>query len=105
MTKSPELIHAIDVAPLEGDWIRVEFSDGAVMDIGVGDLLSRGGVFAPIRESRELFEQVRVNPESRAVEWPEEIDLDSEVLYGRYESVSGTRYERRIVKKPSLSAA
>jgi Protein of unknown function (DUF2442) len=41
------------------------------------------GVFAPIRESRELFEQVRVNPETRTVEWPGEVDLDPDVLYGR----------------------
>jgi hypothetical protein len=102
---SSEFIHAVDVVPLEGDWIRVEFSDGAVMEIGVSDLLSRGGVFGPIRESRELFEQVRVNPESRVVEWPEEIDLDSDVLYGRYESVRGTSYERRLIKPPSPSTA
>lgn len=100
-----QLILAVSAVPLAGDWIRVEFSDGAVMEIGVADLLSRGGVFAPVRESRELFEQVRVNPESRAVEWPEEIDLDPEVLYGRYESISGTRYERRIIKHPAASAA
>jgi hypothetical protein len=105
MTGPSELIHAVEVVPLEGQWIRVEFSDGAVMEIGVADLLSRGGVFAPIRESRELFEQVRVNPESRVVEWPEEVDVDSEVLYGRYESVRGTRYERRIIKQPAASAA
>lgn len=98
------MIHAVDVAPLEGHWIRVEFSDDALMEIDVADLL-RHGVFAAIGESRELFEQVRVNPDSRVVEWPEEIDVDSEVLYGRHESVSGTRFERRIVRGPSHSAA
>jgi len=100
-----DLIHAVSVVPLEGHWIRVEFSDHAVMEIGVADLLSRGGVFTPIRENRELFEQVRVNPDSRAVEWPGEVDLDSEVLYGRHQSVNGTRYERRVIRKPSLSVA
>lgn len=105
MSKEDELIFAVSAAPLEGDWIRVEFSDGAIMDIGVADLLSRGGVFGQIRDSRDLFEQVRVNPDSRAVEWPEEIDVDSEVLYGIEESVFGTCFERRLVRGPSHSAA
>jgi uncharacterized protein DUF2442 len=105
MSRSAEMIFAVDVSALEGYWIRVKFSDGAVMDIDVEDLLSRGGVFEPIRESRNLFEEVRVNPESRAVEWPEEIDLDSEVLYGLQESAFGTHFERRIVRGPSHSAA
>lgn len=104
MNKEVE-IYAVDVAPLEGHWIRVEFSDGAIMDIGVAGLLSRGGDFERIREDRELFEQVRVNPESRAVEWPKEIDLDSEVLYGLQESVFGSVYERRLVRSPTHSAA
>jgi Protein of unknown function (DUF2442) len=98
-------IFAVSAAPLEGHWIRVEFSNGAVMDIGVAGLLSRGGDFDRIRKDRKLFEQVRVNPGSREVEWPEEIDIDSEVLYGLQESVSGTRYERRLVRSPSHSAA
>lgn len=105
MNKEIDLIHAVSAAPLEGDWIRVEFSDGAIMDIGVADLLSRGGVFERIRRDRESFEQVKVNPESRAVEWPGEIDLDSEVLYGLEESASGTRFDRRVVRSPSHSAA
>jgi hypothetical protein len=105
MSKQVDLIHAVSAEPLEGHWIRVEFSDGAVMDIGVAGLLSRGGVFGPIQQDRKLFEQVRVNPDSRAVEWPEEIDLDSEVLYGLEESFFGTVFERRLVRGPSHSAA
>jgi hypothetical protein len=105
MSKEADLIFAVSAAPLEGHWLRVEFSDGAIMDIGVEDLLSRGGDFERIRDDRELFEQVRVNPDSRAVEWPEEIDLDSEVLYGLEESFFGTRFERRLVRGPSHSAA
>jgi hypothetical protein len=105
VTKEVDQIFAVSAVPLAGEWIRVEFSDGAIHDIGVGDLLSRGGVFERVREDRGLFEQVRVNPDSRAVEWPEEIDLDSEVLYGLYESASGTRFERRVVRSPTHSAA
>lgn len=105
MSREADQIFAVSAAPLEGEWIRVEFSDGAIHDIGVRDLLSRGGVFERIRKDRGVFEQVRVNPDSRAVEWPEEIDLDSEVLYGLQKSASGTRFERRVVRSPSHSAA
>jgi hypothetical protein len=50
-----------------------------VKDIESGELFSAGGVFTPVFERREIFEQVRVNPESRTVERPGEVDLDSEV--------------------------
>jgi hypothetical protein len=33
----------------------------------------------PISERREIFEKVRVNRESRTVEWPGEVGLDSAV--------------------------
>lgn len=96
-----EIIKVTQVEPLEGFWIRATFSDGAVKEIDLGEVLAGGGVFEPIRNSRELFEQVRVNPESRTVEWPGEVDLDPEVLYGRYESASGARIERRTVSPAS----
>jgi hypothetical protein len=98
-----ELIHITDVEPLEGLSIRATFSDGAVKDLDLSDLLSAGGVFNPIRESRELFEQVAVNPETRTVEWPGEVDLDPEVLYGLYEPASGHRIERRVVREPAAT--
>ena len=36
-----------------------------------------------------MFEHVRVNPESRTIDWPGEVDLDPHVLYGRTEPASG----------------
>jgi hypothetical protein len=99
-----ELIKVRNVEPLDGHWIRLSFSDGAVKDVYVGGLLAAGGVFAPIRDSRSLFEQVRVNSETRTVEWPGEVDLDADVLYGRHEPASGVRMERRIVREPSSAA-
>jgi hypothetical protein len=63
-----ELIKVRNVEPLDGHWIRLSFSDGAVRDVDAGEVLQAGGVFAPIRDSRELFEQVRVNPETQTVE-------------------------------------
>jgi hypothetical protein len=99
-----EIIHVTDVQPLEGLRIRATFNDGAIKDIDLSALLAAGGVFAPIHERRELFEQVAVNPESGTVEWPGEVDLDPEVLYGRYEPASGHRLQRRTVREPATAA-
>jgi hypothetical protein len=96
-----ELIKIQAVEPLDGHWLRLEFSDGAIKDVDLGDVLAQGGVFAPIRDRRDVFEQVRVNPESQTIEWPGEIDLDPEVLYGRYEPASGARITRRTVREPA----
>lgn len=100
-----EIIFVTEVEPLEGYRIRATFSDGAIKEIDLGELFAAGGVFEPIRSRRELFEQVRVNPESRTVEWPGEDDLDPEVLYGRYEPASGHRIERRTIRGPIASVA
>ena len=94
------MITITEVEPLEGHWIRAAFSDGAIKEIDMGELLSGGGVFAPIHERREVFEQVRVNPETRTVEWPGEVDFDPEVLYGRFEPASGVRIPRRTIREP-----
>lgn len=96
-----EIIYVTDVEPLEGHQIRATFSDGAIKEIDLGQLLEAGGVFEPIYERREIFQQVHVNPESRTVEWPGEVDLDPEVLYGRYEPASGHRIARRTLRGPA----
>jgi hypothetical protein len=65
------------------------------------ELLSRGGVFAAVREDRDLFEQVRLKRDSRTIEWPGEIDLDPDVLYGSHEPASSIRITRRVVRTPA----
>jgi hypothetical protein len=87
--------------PLAGHWLQLEFPDGAVEEVDLGEVLARGGVFAPIHENRAVFGQLRVNPESQTIEWPGEIDLDPEVLYGRYEPASGAHITRRTVREPA----
>lgn len=98
-----EIMRITDVEPLEGHRIRATFSDGAIKDIDLTHVMARGGVFAPIRDRREVFEQVRVNPESETVEWPGEVDLDPDVLYGRFEPASGVHIPRRTVRGPLAS--
>jgi hypothetical protein len=100
-----ELIKINAVEPLEGHWLRLEFSDGAIKDVDVGDVLAGGGVFAAIRDRREVFEQVRVNPDTQTIEWPGSVDLDPEVLYGRFEPGSGAKVARRTVREPTAARA
>jgi Protein of unknown function (DUF2442) len=97
------LIKIDEVEPLDGYRLRISFSDGAVKEVDVGALLAKGGVFTPIHDRREIFEQVRVNPETQTIEWPGEVDLDPEVLYGRFDPDSGVRLERRTVREPTAS--
>ncbi len=96
-----EIIRVTAVEPLDGFWIRASFSDDAIKEIDMSDFLGVGGVFTPIRENREIFDQVRVNPETHTIEWPGEVDIDPEVLYGRFEPASGRRVERRIIREPT----
>lgn len=100
-----EIIFVTDVQPLEAHRIQATFSDGAIKEIDLSELLAAGGVVTPVYERREVFEQVRVNPESQTVEWPGDVDLDPEVLYARHEPASGHRIERRTVRGPVTSAA
>lgn len=100
-----ELIKIDAVEPLQGHWLRLAFSDGAVKDVDVGELIARRGVFSAIGADRATFEQVRVNPETRTIEWPGEVDLDAEVLYGRFEPESGVKITRRTVREPTPAHA
>ena len=56
-----------------------------------------GGVFAPMRDDRAIFEQVRVD-EIGTIAWPGDVDMDPDVLHGPFEANAGPALERRIVK-------
>ena len=101
MTKF-ELVHISGVEPLDGRWVRLWFTDGAIKDVNLAPVLTRG-VLAPIGKNRGLFEQVRVNARSGTIEWPGDIDLDPVVLYGTFEPASGVTLERRTVQAPAAA--
>jgi Protein of unknown function (DUF2442) len=106
MSSQYELVQVTAVEPLDGLWIRVTFMDGAVMDIGLeGVFAHNAGIFAPVAEDREFFEQVQVDPAKGVVEWPGELDLDADVMYGNFKPAAGPDYQRRIVKPARPSAA
>lgn len=91
-----------DVQLRHEHWLRLTFSDGAVIDIDAWPLINGGGVFEPIRSDRRVFEQVRVT--GGTIEWPGEVDLCPDVLYGRAEPI-GIRFERRVVRAAPGPAA
>ena len=98
-----DLIKITRVEPRQGRWLRLWFSDGAVKDVDLSSLLSRGGVFTAIRDDRTAFEAVRVNPDSRTIEWPGEVDLDPDVLYGRDDPASGMAITRQNIREPAAA--
>ena len=60
--------------------LRLRFEDGVEGEIDVAQLIEFKGVFAPLQD-HAYFAQVRVNPETGTIEWPNEADLDPDVLY------------------------
>jgi hypothetical protein len=81
---------------LHDHWLRLWFADGAIVDVDTWPIISWGEVMAPIRGDRAVFEQVHVA--NGTVTWPGEVDLCPDVLYGKGEPASGTRFERRVVR-------
>lgn len=99
------MITVTEVQALEDCRIRIGFSDGAVKEIDLSRLLANVRVvFIALRDPR-VFKRVRVNPETRTVQWPGEVDLDPEVLYGLFEPASGAHIERRTGRKAAHAAA
>ena len=86
------------VEPLAGYWLRLAFSDGAIHEVDFGGLLQAGGVFASIRDNRDVFEAVSVDREFGTLVWPEDIDLDPDVLRGDQPPASGRVLPRRVVQ-------
>jgi hypothetical protein len=96
-----ELVRIDAVEPLQDHWVRLWFTNGAVQDVNLAEALAGGGVFEPIHSNREIFERVRVNPETKTIEWPGAVDLDPDVLYGLFEPEGDIRIERRMVREPT----
>jgi hypothetical protein len=71
------------VRHLQGYRLELTFADGVTGVIDLTDLIvGQGGVFAPL-EDPAFFAQVRVNDDIGTIVWPNDVDLDPEVLYSR----------------------
>ena len=71
--------------------MRVTFDDGVARDLEFLAGQSKGTVFAPL-DDPQFFAQVRVDPESRTVAWPNGVDLDPAVLHGDLEPVTDCHF-------------
>jgi hypothetical protein len=69
----------VSAIPLPGYRLRLRFTDGSEGEVDLSHLVGRG-VFEAWRDEA-LFRQVRVDPLTRTVTWPGELDLDPDVLY------------------------
>ena len=65
---------------LDGYRIRLRFEDGCEGVVDLGDLSSRGGVFA-LLEDPDYFRRVTLNSEIGTICWPNVVDLSPETLY------------------------
>lgn len=77
-----EMMRVTSVQPLHDFVLRLGFSDGTVRELDLEPILW-GPVFEPLLSDPELFRQVKVDGELGTIVWPNEADLDPDVLYAR----------------------
>ena len=72
----------VAVQPLEGSRLHLRFDDGIEGSIDVAELVEFKGIFESL-QSRECFDQMKVNSEFGTICWPNNADLDPDVLYAK----------------------
>ena len=72
-------LHVEEVEYLKKYRLRLKFNDGTVKDVDLEDELF-GAIFEPLKKIT-LFQQVKVNPETNTIEWPNGADFAPEFLY------------------------
>jgi hypothetical protein len=70
----------VSVEPLADHRLHVRFDDGVEGTVEVAQMVQFSGVFEPLR-NQAFFAQAKVHPELGTVYWPNDADLDSDVLY------------------------
>jgi hypothetical protein len=86
------LIHVIAVKPLANYQIWLKFSDHTE---GVADLshLSKKGIFKQW-DDNNLFNQVRIDSETDAIIWNENIDIDAINLYLKLKNITFEEFKK-----------
>jgi hypothetical protein len=63
--------------------LELTFADGVRAQMDFRDkIVGRGGVFTPLQDVA-FFSRVRVDPEIGTLVWPNDVDLDPDVLYSQ----------------------
>ncbi len=84
--KHSGMVRISSVEPLHDFVVRLTFTDGTAGELDLEPLIW-GEVFEPHRNDLGFFRQVTVDPVSGTIAWPNDSDLDPDVLYAR---VTGT---------------
>lgn len=72
----------IQVAVLSEYNLHLTFEDGLEGVVDVSKMIEFSGIFSPLQDIA-YFNQVRVNPDIGTICWPNEADLDPDVLYAQ----------------------
>ena len=75
-----QMVRVRSVEPLDGFRVRLGFTDGSSKEIDLDPYL-RGPVFEPIRKDAKMFRAVSVDHRAGTIVWPNEADIDPDVLY------------------------
>ncbi|MGB8360563.1 MAG: DUF2442 domain-containing protein [Acidimicrobiia bacterium] len=81
------MVDITDVEVLHDRVVRLSFSDGVKRTVDLAPLLW-GPAFEGIAADDELFAQVKADPETGTIGWPNGADLDPDVLHGDFEPVN-----------------
>lgn len=75
------MLHVIKQAvPEKEHRLRLRFADGCEGILDLTELINKNGVYTKLRDD-DAFARVRVGPNGRWVEWPQDIDLCADALY------------------------
>lgn len=85
----------IEVRPLEDYNLFLRFEDGVAGEVNIASVIEFSGVFEALRD-KAYFDQVAVNPEIGTIVWPNDTDLDPDVLYARVTGKPMPSYSIRV---------
>lgn len=80
--KHSGMVRVSSVEPLHDFVVRLCFTNGTVRDLDLEPFMW-GEVFEPLVNDIKLFRQVTVDEELGTIVWPNDADLDPDVLYER----------------------
>jgi hypothetical protein len=70
----------IRAIPLKNRIVRLEYADGARVDVDFAPIIREGGVFGPLGRD-EIFSQVTVASNGRSISWPDDVDFCADALW------------------------
>ncbi len=84
----------VEAKPLDGYKVHLRFEDGAEGVVDIAREVGFKGVLAALRNPA-FFRQVRVLPDFGTICWPNDVDLDPDVLYRRVTGIAPWKTKER----------